>query len=109
MVSAAPVLLHRFREFFVLVGGDEIHAGANRCPPSNEHGTPGTEVVAGVPTAILRACEAIQRVKADPVAQFMSAVHQRSQTAAFGGGPLPRLGLPAFLYLPPRVVPPATV
>src|ERR1043165_6043002 len=97
--------LHHLGEILVLIRRDQVHACCNRCLPPRHYGVARSEVVGVTPAAIVAWIEAIQRVKANPIAELVGMIHQRAQTALAVSGPGSGFALTAFLHGVPRTVP----
>ena len=96
---------HYRSQTFILVSCDEIDVGPKGGAPTNLSGIAGTEVIAAVPSAILRVREPIEGIKTDPVAEAMSAINQVAEALLFSWTRVTGFGLAASFYFPPRVIP----
>ena len=68
-----------------------------------------SEIVCVAPAFVFPVAETIQRIEADPVAEFVRVIHQGAQAAVVLRRPVAGLVLAAFLDGVPRIVPPAAI
>src|ERR1700726_4621179 len=93
-------------QIFVLVGGDQVHAGFVSGFPACHHRLARAKVIALVPAAVFGFGKSVESVETNPVTQLMCVIDQGAEALVRRRSPFAGFGLSAFLDFEPGIIPP---